>query len=151
MKLDEYDIDIKPDFQTFEFVSEGPKGKIKKVVQFTKITGLNTINDTYNLGFGDYDEGQGRIDDLVVSDNKDSEKVLFTVAAAVILFTNKYSKVSILAQGSTPARMRYYTIGISRYLQDITGKFEIWGAISQNDWEPFRKNMPYLALLANRK
>ena len=151
MNLAKYDIDIKPDFKSFEFFSEGPKGKIKKVIQFTRINGLNTLSDTYNLGFGDYDEGKGRIDDLIVSDNKDSEKVLSTVATAVILFTNKYPKASVVAQGSTPARMRYYIMGIARHLPEIIGEFEIWGAIGKNNWEPFRKNMPYLALLVNRK
>ncbi len=29
MNLATYDLDIKPDFQSFEFFSEGPKGRIK--------------------------------------------------------------------------------------------------------------------------
>lgn len=41
-----------PFFKVYEFTSEGPKGKIKKMVQFTE-TGTQNV---YNLAFGDYDE-----------------------------------------------------------------------------------------------
>ncbi len=38
------------EFTTFEFISEGPRGKILKLVQFTLI---NKGHDIYNLAFGD--------------------------------------------------------------------------------------------------
>nr|MCU0440484.1 hypothetical protein [Raineya sp.] len=49
----------------YEFISEGPKGKIKKIVQFTE-TGTENV---YNLGFGDYNEKTKSIDDLAVTNN----------------------------------------------------------------------------------
>lgn len=46
---DRYKIDADAAFSTFEFVSEGPKGKIRKLVQFTETDRVGT----YNLAFGD--------------------------------------------------------------------------------------------------
>ncbi len=43
-----------------------------------------------NLGFGDKDLQTGEVDDTVISDNGDSQKVLATVAATVYAFTDKY-------------------------------------------------------------
>ena len=40
------------------------------------------------MGFGDKDLATGDINDLVVTDNKDSQKVLATVAFTVYTFTN---------------------------------------------------------------
>ncbi len=139
MNLDTYDLDYKPDFLSFEFFSEGPKGRIKKFIQFEKIIAPEIQNEIYNLSFGDYNDAKGRIDDLVVSDNKDAEKVLNTVVTAIILFTDEYPNVSVLTQGSTPSRTRYYTMEISKHLQEITGTFEIWGALSEREWELFRE------------
>ncbi len=48
MKLDQYKLKAEQDFTTFEFLSEGPKGKIIKVVQFQQIEETNVYN------FGDF-------------------------------------------------------------------------------------------------
>ncbi len=50
MKLDQYELKADEPFTTFEFISEGPRGKILKIVQFTLI---NKGHDIYNLAFGD--------------------------------------------------------------------------------------------------
>nr|WP_051350266.1 hypothetical protein [Dyadobacter alkalitolerans] len=54
---------------TFSFISLGKRGRIKKIVQFRLIE-----NNVYNLGFGDYSEEFGTLDDQVVTDNGDMEK-----------------------------------------------------------------------------
>jgi hypothetical protein len=94
MNLNSYHLDSGPGSLTFEFYSEGPKGKIKKIIQFKKLVAPESPHDIYNLAFGDLKEN-GKIDDLSISDNKDSEKVLTTVATAVIAFTNKHPDVLI--------------------------------------------------------
>ena len=71
---------------SYEFISEGPKGLIQKMVQF-KQTNLKNV---YNLAFGDKNHETGEIDDLVISNNGDSEKVLSTVVATIYAFTDKY-------------------------------------------------------------
>jgi len=89
-------------FEFFEFYSEGPKGVIKKVVEYQKTSGENV----YNLAFGDYDEETKNINDLSVTNNGDSLKVLATVASTVYAFIDKHPNASIVATGSTSIRTR---------------------------------------------
>ena len=89
----------------YEFVSEGPKGRIKKMVQYTD-TGTENV---YNLAFGDYDEKTKNIDDISITNNGDSTKVLATVASTVYAFTEKHPNAWIFATGSTVVRTRLYT------------------------------------------
>ena len=96
----------------------------------------------YNLAFGDKNPGTGDIDDKVVSNNGDSEKVLATVVATVYAFSDKYPDSWIFATGSTKARTRLYRIGIAKYLEEIKSDFEIYGLI-ENEWELFRKEVEY--------
>ena len=88
MSLDQYELKSNPNSLSFEFYSEGPKGRIKKVIQFNK---LNVAGETiYNLGFGDFNSKTEKIDDLVVSNNKDRDKILATVASSVLTFFEQY-------------------------------------------------------------
>ena len=48
-----YNLEATELFTVYEFVSEGPKGRIAKIVKYTKIS----TNDMYNLGFGDLAKG----------------------------------------------------------------------------------------------
>ncbi len=96
------------DLLVYNFVSEGVKGRIKKVIIYS-YTGSENI---YNLGFGDLNEETNQIDDLSVTNNGDSEKILSTVVSTIFAFTQKYPKALILATGSTPVRTRLYRMGI---------------------------------------
>jgi hypothetical protein len=80
MHIDKYQFKADEKFIRFEFISEGPKGAIRKFIEFQR----TTEPDVYNLAFGD--KHPGGIDDLAVSDNGDTEKVLATVVAAVYTF-----------------------------------------------------------------
>ena len=86
------------------------------------------------MAFGDYNESKDRIDDLIVSDNKDSEKILMTVATAVVSFTDEHRDILVFARGSTPSRTRYYIIGITKHLAKISQAFEFWGALPKKEW-----------------
>ena len=123
MKLERYELEAERSLMVFEFTSEGPKGKIRKLIQFSE----SDLKGLYNLAFGDKDLITGEIDDAVVSDNKDSEKVLATVVAAVYAFTDRYSGVWIYATGSTKARTRLYRMGLTKYLQEIEEDFDLYG------------------------
>jgi hypothetical protein len=151
MILDKYDFKADSENLNFEFFSEGPRGRIKKVIRFNKLDSLDSGKVTYNLGFGDYNEVIDDIDDFVTSDNKDSQKILATVAKAAISFTDRYPTAYVFAKGSTQSRTRFYVMGISRNLKEVTALFEIWGAVSETEWELFKKNKAYIALLAKRK
>jgi len=106
MYLQNYPLSSEEDLTTFEFVSEGPKGLIRKIVQFTP----TNLKGLYILAFGDKDAETGHIDDLAITNNNDTEKVLATVVATVYAFTDNYSNAWIYATGSTKARIRLYRI-----------------------------------------
>jgi hypothetical protein len=68
MNLERYPIKASADFHEFKFLSIGPKGEIKKMVQFTEMPVADSALKIYNLAFGDYnEETENLIDDLIVS------------------------------------------------------------------------------------
>ena len=115
MQLERYELNTEQSLKVFEFTSEGSRGRISKIIQF----GETNLKGLYNLAFGDKDPITGEIDDVIVSNNKDSEKVLATVVASVYLFTDKYPDAWVYATGSTKARTRLYRMGQTKYLQEI--------------------------------
>ena len=150
MDLERYEFETK-NLLVYEFYSEGPNGRIKKVVKFNRIF-LNGIN-YFNLGFGDWDESKKKINDFIVSDNCDKNKILATIASIIVHFTNNFSEVVVNATGSTLSRTRLYQISIVRHLDLIQPYLDIYGYIDGR-WEAFRKNTNYEAFMAiktNRK
>src|SRR5690242_19478876 len=85
----------------FDFFSKGPKGLIWKTIQF-KPTGKNIID----LSYGDWNELIQKVDDRSRSNNLDRDKLLNTVARAVLEFLEYHPGVRLDACGSTPARTR---------------------------------------------
>jgi hypothetical protein len=149
MNLNSYSYKISEGFLDYEFYSHGPKGAIKKVVRFTLVQ-LSSYK-YYNLGFGDWDEKEGRIDDFVISNNKDAERVLATVASTVIDFTDHYPNEIIFAQGSSPSRTRRYQMGINKYWKDIEAIFEVYGLLESEGFIPFKPGTNYRAFAVKRK
>lgn len=146
MKLDRYELKSDDQLTTFDFLSEGPKGKIEKLIQFS----LVNQNGLYNLAFGDRSQLNGDIDDSVVTDNDDSEKVLATVVAAVYAFCDKFPQAWIYATGSTAARTRLYRMGINKYYDIVESDFEIFGQ-THSEWERYEKGKDYQAFIIQRK
>lgn len=146
MKLDKYEIKSGKELEVFEFVSIGTKGRIVKLVQFTP----TNYKDLYNLGFGDKNIETGEINDIVISNNGDSEKVLATVVATLFAFTNEHFDAMIYATGSTKARTRLYRMGISKYIEEVDEYFIVFGEID-NGWELFRNDVDYDAFVVKRK
>ena len=147
MQEDRYKVETSFDLQTFEFTSEGSRGKIEKIVVYSEIN----LKDVYNLAFGDKDPLTGFLNDLTVTNNGDSQKVLATVAATLYAFTNEKPQASILATGSTAARTRLYRMGITNNLENIQQDFFIYGLTEKKNWESFRRNITYGAFLVQRK
>ena len=146
MNIDKYTLKASENYVSFEFISEGRKGKIQKKIIFSLIEEPNI----WNLGFGDVDNLTGEIDDLAISDNGDSEKILATVGQATITFTKYHPNSLVFAEGSTPIRSRLYRIGISQNFEIISETFLVWGLLD-NEWQPFEKNTNYQAFLVKRK
>jgi hypothetical protein len=148
MTIANYDCLVSENFFRYDFCSEGPNGKIKKVILFTRAT-LHG-NFIYNLAFGDIDK-DGKLNDFVTSNNQDAEKVLATVAQAVISFTNMYPDALIFTEGSTPARTRRYQMGINKFWKDIEPDFKVFGLLKNKGFEPFRFGVNYIAFACKRK
>jgi hypothetical protein len=147
MRLDQYESKSNKNQTIFNFISEGSKGQILKSVRFVKIKGFRNV---YNLAFGDKQKGSNRIDDRVVSNNKDRDKVLATVASTVIIFTNRYPNASIFFRGSNDVRTRLYQIAIGKYFDELSENFDIQGYLDKY-WLPYEKNVNYSAFLISRK
>ncbi len=145
MQLPRYPYKTNAAFLDYEFISEGPKGNIKKVIRFTKID-----KTVFNLGFGDLDEETGEISDTIVTNNNDSRIVLATVAATVHDFTVNYPNVVVIAKGSTHSRTRLYRMGITNHWKEISADFEVYG-LKDGDWELFAERRDYEAFLIHRK
>jgi hypothetical protein len=148
MNLDRYNYQISNAHQDYIFYSEGPKGKIKKIVRFSQIQDLEL--PVYNLGFGDADNETGVVDDSVITNNKDRDMVLATVANTIVDFTNYYGNHSIYAKGSTPSRTRLYQIGIAGLWEEISIDFDVYG-LKEDNWHEFKINVNYDAFLVRRK
>jgi hypothetical protein len=112
-------------------------------------TGTENI---YNLAFGDYNFETKKIDDLSITNNGDSLKVLATVASTVYAFTEKYPQAWIFATGSTSVRTRLYRMGITNNLAEINEDFKVYGlTINENIWEEFVIGEDYEAFLITKK
>ncbi len=146
MHLPQYELKTGAQFELYEFVSEGPKGRITKLVKYSPIENNPLL---YNLAFGDKNEDTGDIDDTVVSNNEDSEKVLATVVATIYAFTEKYPDHMVYATGSTLSRTRLYQRGITRYIEHVRQDFEIYG-LRGKSFEAFRKGTNYDGFLVKR-
>ncbi len=147
MNEDSYSFEKTPEVYTYEFYSEGPQGRIRKVVQYHLIDPNRYI---FNLGFGDWNPERNDIDDKKTTNNQDRQKVLATVAKTVMDFMNGHPNAKIVAQGSTPARTRLYQMGIAAFWREVIKHFEIDGYINGH-WESFRPKRNYEAFLLSRK
>ena len=146
MRYPKYDYSTEDQLLYYEFASEGLKGKIKKVVEFSR----TTVEGVYNLAFGDLDETTGKIDDKTITNNGDSLKVLATVASTVYAFTSKYPDIWVFATGSTLVRTRLYRMGLTNNLAEISVDFNVYG-LKNDVWEEFLIGEDYEAFMVKRK
>lgn len=146
MRRDKYPVTIGETLMVFEFVSEGIRGSIPKLVIYSE----THLHNFYNLGFGDKDETTGQIDDEVITNNGDSEKVLATVASTLYIFMDKFPDAMVFAMGSSKARTRLYRMGISNHLAEIQKDFDVYGLVG-NSWKPFEKQTEFIAFLVTKK
>jgi hypothetical protein len=126
---------------TFSFFSHGKRGRIKKVVQFRLIE-----DQIYNLGFGDYSDQHKALDDKVVTDNGDMEKVLATIIAIIEYFFDKNPSAGIFLTGSTTSRTRLYQIVINVHYSKLSQYFSIYGFYDE-EWHEFKRNTKYESFL----
>jgi hypothetical protein len=147
MRYEKYQFRTDEDLKIFEFLSVGKKGSIKKRVYFQLFENTNV----HNLAFGDVNLETDDLDDTVITDNGDTEKVLATVATTVFAFLDKYTNAIVHAMGATPSRTRLYQIGISKNIEELQEKYQIFGLFEDSVWTEFKKNVPYSAFYIKNK
>jgi len=130
-----YDIKPSAEKQYYLFTSEGPKGKINKIVLFQGIG-----ENRYNLAFGDLLFGQ--LDDEVVSNNRDFVKVLSTVAACVYDFVKAYPGIELEIEPVDEKRKMLYNAVFKRHHLFIRQQFRILGVITDT-LEPYSQEKLY--------
>jgi hypothetical protein len=145
MKQSKYPVEADNEQHLYEFFSEGPMGRIRKVILYEKLG-----DDFFNLGFGDWNEELQQTDDSSRTNNGDRNKVLATVAFTALDFTNQFPNARIAVEGSTPARTRLYQMGIAHNLLEIKENFEIYSLLDGH-WESFQRGRNYEAFLIKRK
>ena len=148
MNLERYTYLKRESYKEYGFYSEGPRGRVLKVVRFARIS--PNVAFCYNLSFGDWSESQQSMDDRSITNNGDTEKVLATVAAVVVDFTRIFPQAVIYAMGGNPARTRRYQMGINKMLEEIEKTFYVYGG-KDGLWGTFRKNINYDAFVIQRK
>lgn len=146
MKFEVYrEIEAADDFNSFDFVSRGKNGDILKRVIFT----ATDDNEVYNLAFGDVDE-DNEINDLIITDNGDRNKVLATVVLIVEAYTKRFPERWIYFRGSTADRTRLYRMAIGLNLEELNLAYEIW-ALVDGRLVLFSKDLKTNAFLIKRK
>ena len=146
MKLPRYHLKAESRFTRFEFISEGTKGAIRKLIEFQTTSDI----DVYNLAFGDKDTATGDLNDLAVTNNGDTEKVLATVVAALYVFFDNYPTAYVYATGSTKARTRLYRMGITKFYKEMQKDFYLYGQLG-DVYPELELDKEYDGFLAQRK
>ncbi|MCA0366333.1 MAG: hypothetical protein LCH67_20010 [Bacteroidetes bacterium] len=138
MKIPCYNFESSPDGLRFEFDSISDRKKIRKVVEFTP---LPQNPEIFNLGFGDM-KTDGTIDDLIVSNNQDMEKVLATIIQIIFEFFKTRTGKIILILRSTASRSRLYQIVIAKNITEMNDILLVKG-IRNGEVEDFVSEVNY--------
>ena len=98
----------------YEFVSIGPKGVIRKRIEFSLLNKPNY----YSIGFGDIME-DGRVNDKVFSGNQDIVKVMATVIQVMHDFLIEKPTAKLVFTGSTDDRTVFYSTILKRHYTSL--------------------------------
>jgi len=145
MGIEKYSVKTKSDHLTYEFVSKGPKGHITKLVVYQHM-----FDNFYNLAFGDQSSKNELLDDLIVSNNGDTDKILSTVASTLFDFFDHHDGTIVFAQGSTHSRNRLYRRYLSYFLDIISENFILLVEL-EGDIERFQKGKDYSSFYIHKK
>ena len=159
MQIEKYKTETDHTNLEYTFLSIG-RSVIKKKIVYEKFEepeyiGLPSNTLVYNLGFGDFDEQTGGIDDKIASNNGDMDKILATVAETAFNFWGSYPNALLYFRGSNPTgqqslRTYLYQKKLNRYFNEINDFAEIIG-LTIDGWEEFVINKNYIAFLILKK
>ncbi len=132
MHLDKYKVEISNASTKFDFTSEGHLGRIEKSIQYEEMQ-----KGIYNLGFGNKHPITEEINDTIITNNGDMEKILATVAFSIYIFTEKNPNIWIYVTGSSQSRIRLYRMAINKYQKEINEDFLVYTSTDGNEWYMF--------------
>lgn len=144
-----YPLVISNNALAYRFDSISDQLIIHKAIEFSPFPS-NAI--FYNLALLDIEEG-GTANDLAVSNNQDMNRVIATVFKAILLFFEKYPNKLVYFKGSdeTGLRTRLYRVLISRELEKVNKMFAVYGQLTEDTYEEFIPNRPYIAFIFQLK
>ncbi len=116
----------------FSFVSEGPQGRIVKIVKYQEVE-----HRVFNLAFGDQIAGSNDIDDLVISNNNDLPRIIATVILTIEIFFHQMPDRVVYFEGSTRQRTVLYHRIISNYRHLLEENLYFYGGKADKDIELF--------------
>jgi hypothetical protein len=103
----------------------------------------------YNLALGDVDE-DNEINDHIITDNGDRNKVLATVAAIVEVYTRRFPDRWVFFKGSTAERMRLYRMAVGINIEELSLLYEIRVYVN-GELGAFKKDSGIEAFVIKRK
>ncbi len=156
MNYDQYaNLRFTEDYHLFLFYSEGPKGRLRKLVGYFPI---DDLPNTYILSFGTLkinQHGEEYLDGDETSANGDRDKILATIAATAFSFTDKYPDRNIYFSGSNKIRTRLYPMAINHTYEELSERFFIFGDISDDpdiyDFQNFVIGTNYTGFLVKKR
>ncbi|GAB2548464.1 DUF6934 family protein [Spirosoma aerophilum] len=144
-----YPFDVSNDALNYQFTSVGKEHTISKRIQFTPFPDNALL---YNLALGDV-MPDGNLDDSIISNNQDLNRVMATVFRAILSFFDRYPSKLVYFQGSDEAgiRTRLYRVLITRELDKATELFTIYGCDASKSIEEFTPNRDYTGFIFQRR
>ena len=137
---------------SYEFVSTGPKGSIRKRVEFIALKARNY----YNVGFGDIMK-DGTVNDLAYSGNQDIVKVIATVISVMRDFLEENPDAILAFTGSSDDRTNFYCTILKRHYKSLSKEFAITALVKnsskdyvEEEFEP-DSTIDYLAFFIKNK
>lgn len=125
----------------YAFVSYGSRGPINKMLTFSHFG-----EEIYNLALEDIDDDTGIFNQYAVTNNGDTQKILLTIAEAVVHFTSTRPWAQVFIKGNSDARNRLYRMYIGRFMAEIQEWYEVYGLCGKT-WEIFETRGDYGAYL----
>jgi len=146
MNSEFYFFSIDKDRIEYFFDSIGPKGIINKRVRFLQ----TNFKGFFFLSFGDYNSETDEIDEYSVTNNDDTNKLIYTVVKIAIDFLQKNPLFFVQSSWRDELRLRLFNSWLNRNLCLMDSYLIIYGLIGElnnEKWERFQKNHRYKAVL----
>jgi hypothetical protein len=144
LKHEFYPFRASEDFLRYTFESISEQRVVHKKAEFVLIS-----PHLYNFAFGDLIDDD-EINDLVVTNNKDTHKVLATIIRIIQDFLASNGSESVYFQGSTPSRTRMYQIILTKERKNWESEFTVYGVID-GEMMPFKIDFRFDAFIIQLK